>query len=151
MIPYGFEIFGLLTAIQNLCDRVISTGRLDVNFEYPDEQPALSEYAGINIYRIIQELISNTIKYASAACIQLQLKNNGDTLHLHYSDNGCGFDLEQRKKQKGFGLRNIESRIHMLGAAYQFNTTPGNGVRVDIFIPINKLNGTNHHTGSSSR
>jgi two-component system, NarL family, sensor kinase len=151
MIPYGFEIFGLLTVIQNLCDRVISTGRLDIHFEYPDEQPVLPEDAGINIYRIIQELISNTIKYASASIIRLHLVNDGDTLCLHYSDNGCGFDMEQIKKQRGFGLRNIESRIHMLGAAYHFNTAPGKGIQVDIIIPINKLHGINHYTGSSSR
>jgi two-component system, NarL family, sensor kinase len=152
MVPYGFEIFGLITAIQNLCDRAMASGVLDINFEYNENMSSLSDDACLNIYRIIQELISNTIKYAGASRIDIQLAAGPTVLVLNYNDNGKGFIIgEGNKKRKGYGLSNIESRIHMLGARHTYATEPGKGVQVEITIPIKDEHGANNHTGSSGR
>jgi two-component system NarL family sensor kinase len=149
MVPYGFEIFGLLTAIQNLCDRAMASGLLDINFEYTESVSSLSDDAGLNIYRIIQELISNTIKYAAASRIDILLEITSTELRITYKDNGNGFDIDSARKRKGYGLRNIESRIHMLGATYKYETAPGKGVQVDIITPIKDEHGAPNHTAGS--
>ena len=138
MVPYGFEMFGLKTAVQNLCDRVSGNGGLEVDLEYADELPTLPEDASLNIYRILQELTGNTIKYGSASKININVAPAADNISIHYDDNGCGFDVNN-KKRKGHGMKNIESRINMLKAQYDFETAPGKGVAVNILIPIKHL------------
>jgi two-component system, NarL family, sensor kinase len=138
MVPYGFEMFGLKTAVQNLCDRVSGNGGLAIDLEYADQLPALPEDMSLNIYRILQELTGNTIKYGSASRITINVAPVADVISIHYQDNGCGFDVNN-KKRKGHGLKNIESRINMLKAQYDFQTAPGKGVAVNILIPIKHL------------
>ncbi|HYF33350.1 MAG TPA: ATP-binding protein [Chitinophagaceae bacterium] len=139
MIPYGFEMFGLQAAIQNLCDRVSGTGLLEVELDCASQLPSLPEDMSLNIYRILQELTGNTIKYGSATRIFIDVSPSADAIRIRYEDNGCGFDMGSNKKRKGHGLRNIESRINMLKARYDFQTAPGKGVAVHILIPIKHL------------
>lgn len=138
MVPYGFEMFGLQAAVQNLCDRVTGNGMLEVDLEYADGLPSLPEDMNLNIYRILQELTGNTIKYGSATRIDIDVKSLEDAIAIQYRDNGCGFDISN-KKRKGHGLKNIESRINMLKAQYEYQTAPGKGVAVNILIPIKHL------------
>lgn len=138
MVPYGFEMFGLQAAVQNLCDRVSGTGLLEVDLEYANPLPSLPEDMSLNIYRILQELTGNTIKYGSASGIAINVTPLADAIRIGYSDNGCGFDMAN-KKRKGHGLKNIESRINMLKAQYDYQTAPGKGVAVNILIPIKHL------------
>ncbi|NII27007.1 hypothetical protein HB364_18090 [Pseudoflavitalea sp. X16] len=137
MIPYGFDIFGLATTIQGLCDRLAAAGALEINFEHTDPLPALPDPVSLHIYRILQELAGNTIKYAAATRIAINLEATATGLQLSYQDNGCGFDLKGMDRLQGHGLRNIESRISMLKARYQYITAPGQGVTAYIDIPIN--------------
>lgn len=139
MIPYGFEMFGLHAAIQNLCDRVSGTGMLEVDLECANTLPSLPEDMSLNIYRILQELTGNTIKYGAATRINIDVSPSADAIRIRYQDNGCGFDMDGPKKRKGHGLKNIESRINMLKAQYDFQTAPGKGVAVNILIPIKHL------------
>jgi two-component system NarL family sensor kinase len=138
MVPYGFEMFGLKTAVQNLCDRVSGNGTLEIDLEYADQLPPLPEDMSLNIYRILQELTGNTIKYGSASRIAINVAPGSEVIRIHYQDNGCGFDVNN-KKRKGHGLKNIESRVNMLKAQYDFQTAPGKGVAVNILIPIKHL------------
>ena len=139
MIPYGFEMFGLHAAIQNLCDRVSGTGMLEVELEYANTLPSLPEDMSLNIYRILQELTGNTIKYGSASRIAINVSPSAGAIRISYQDNGCGFDMESNTKRRGHGMKNIESRINMLKAQYDFQTAPGKGVAVNILIPIKHL------------
>ena len=135
MVPYGFELFGLRAAVQSLCDKVTGNGSLEVDLEYADNLPAMPEDQSLNIYRILQELTGNTIKYGSASMIVITVAQEGENINIHYKDNGCGFDVNN-KKRNGHGLKNIESRVNMLKAQYDFHTAPGKGVEVNIIIPL---------------
>ena len=87
-----------------------------------------------NIYRIVQELVTNTIKHAKATEIDLQLMMEENNLVLIYEDNGIGFDSPE--KQNNLIYNTIRKRVDMFGGKLEINTHTGNGVFVMISIPL---------------
>lgn len=84
----------------------------------------------VNLYRIIQELFSNIIKYAGATEINVNLVQENKTLLLEVADNGKGFHVEQ--KAKGIGLANIRHRANLFEGKCNIISSPGNGCSVAI-------------------
>jgi two-component system NarL family sensor kinase len=89
---------------------------------------------GHQLYRITQELVNNTLKYADAKNVTLELLRRDDALVLMYEDDGKGYDLETARR--GYGLRNIEARAASVGGRAEFDSMPGSGARTIIEIPI---------------
>ena len=90
----------------------------------------------INIYRIVQEIIQNSIKHSSAKNIDLHISKTIKNLTLSIIDNGKGFDL--KKKKTGIGIKNIRSRIEKLNGKVNFRSNPGKGTTVEVIVPINE-------------
>ena len=95
--------------------------RLDVEIEH-------------QLYRITQELINNTLKYASAKIVSLDLIRRDGKLVMMYEDDGIGYDASTVKK--GYGLQNIESRVKLIHGTVEFDAVPNNGARTNIEIPL---------------
>ena len=93
------------------------------------EEKILSE-----IYHIIQELITNTLKHAKASNIELQLNLIENLFSVIFEDNGKGFTIENNKD--GIGLTNIRNRINNLNGDLQIDSTPNRGTIFNIEIPI---------------
>lgn len=93
-------------------------------------EEAISHELRINIYRILQELMSNIIKYAEATEIRVSLKQQDDCLHLEIADNGKGFDL--KKKKKGIGLTNVIRRAAAYAGHISIDTAIGQGCKIHI-------------------
>jgi signal transduction histidine kinase len=75
----------------------------------------------LNLYRLIQESIQNSIKHANAGRVTINLSENGEMLHISITDDGCGFDTES--KTSGNGLSNMKSRCHAAGGNYQVSSS----------------------------
>ncbi len=88
----------------------------------------------IALYRIVCELVANTIKHASASEVHIELACPEGNVLLAYSDNGRGFAVAQGQ-QKGMGLSNIASRVHSLGGTMEMNTRPNRGFFIKIILP----------------
>lgn len=91
-----------------------------------------------NIYRIVQELITNTIKYAKATTVDIQILNEANMVVLIYEDDGVGMPSE--KLENNDSLHTIRKRVEMFGGDFEVNSSPGNGVFVKVTIPY-KLEG----------
>lgn len=93
----------------------------------------------MNIYRVIQEALSNSLKYSKAEFIELVL-NDANQLKVMIKDNGVGFDLEKIPQKKdgdaSYGVGNMENRIRLLGGEFDLKTKEGQGVTIDIQIPL---------------
>jgi two-component system NarL family sensor kinase len=87
------------------------------------------------IYRIVQELINNTVKHANASEAIVQLMGSEKGLHLTVEDNGCGFD-PKKLKTPGVGINNIRSRVDFLNGALEFNSEIGVGTTINVEVPI---------------
>jgi signal transduction histidine kinase len=85
------------------------------------------------------EAINNTLKYASASNISIELKKEDEQIFVSYKDNGKGFDLEKAISEgNGMGLFNISNRIKLLKGLCNMYSEPGKGFEMNLSIPLNK-------------
>jgi PAS domain S-box-containing protein len=88
----------------------------------------------LNLYRILQEQLRNIQKYANASKIEVIIKTESDAIIFIIADNGIGFDVHQTKK--GIGLSNIRRRTELFSGNMEIETSPGNGCRINIKLPV---------------
>jgi len=100
--------------------------------KYPKD--LINKTSELHIFRIIQELINNSIKHGNAKNINLVIENQKPTIHIKYSDNGVGFDVTRAQYQKGLGMKNIESRIELLNATLEIKSEINKGTTFTINI-----------------
>lgn len=132
--PVVLEKLGLIEAMQSLAQTMTESGKIEVLFE-SRFHTILSKSEEHNIYRIIQELIVNTLKHAEATIITITMDYISGYLELRYTDNGKGFTQENLKFKKGLGLKNIESRLSVLSGKMIIEK-PIQGIEVKLQIPI---------------
>ncbi|WP_074408771.1 ATP-binding protein [Aquimarina megaterium] len=127
---------GLLPAIKKLAKKVSNGDGLRIEVQDYGLQERLDNTLEISIFRMIQELITNTIKHAAASEIQISLTNHDSLLNIIIEDNGKGFDAKILPKKEGMGLRNIEKRVEHLQGTFEIDSTIGKGTNIIINIPI---------------
>lgn len=108
--------------------------KFNLNFEVSNNFNLNSKQA-INLFRSVQEIINNAIKYANASEILIDIQQLEDDLTIKIIDNGIGFEFE-KEKSKSFGLRNIESRIKAINGIIILDTGLGKGTAYTIKIAI---------------
>ncbi|HMK05165.1 MAG TPA: ATP-binding protein [Ferruginibacter sp.] len=130
---------GVQFAIDELIDNLSKTSALRITFIHANIS-ALPDESAINLYRIVQEIIHNTLKHAKASDLGIELKETGTSLTLITYDNGVGFDyLEKNTENSGLGLRNLLSRTELMNGDIYVDSKPGFGTRYTIEIPLLKL------------
>lgn len=137
LLPPTLEDFGLGVAVKELAENYNKSGQVLINEHFPHMNFRLKDVQSeLHLFRILQELIANSIKHGQAAEIQIELLMPEDSSHilLSYQDNGKGFDIDQ-SQSKGLGLKNLQSRTNMISAIMDINSSPGEGIQVRIQIP----------------
>jgi signal transduction histidine kinase len=134
MLPSGLEEFGLKYAIEVLCDKVESASKLIINLNV-GSLTRLDNRLELGLYRILQELLNNTLKHANATEVNIDFMNQNEQLIISYQDNGQGFDLEKLSK-RGLGLKNIESRISMIKGHLKYDTSLEKGMGIMIKVAV---------------
>ena len=132
LYPVNLEKFGLILTLEALISNVNESLpiQLIVNHDY-QKRPISFE---VQIYRIIQEFLSNVIKHAKASNMLIHIRDTETSLAVILSDNGVGFDNSILKK--GMGLKNIDTRIKSINAISKWKSKKGNGSRLIIRLPI---------------
>lgn len=97
--------------------------------------PLLSATSRANLFRAIQEFIANSIRHGKPSCIKIQLQESVESLAIEYSDDGRGCDLAT-SVDSGYGLSNINARIHSIGGVLAMRSSPGHGFSASIAIPL---------------
>ncbi|NOR73970.1 MAG: hypothetical protein GQ525_02300 [Draconibacterium sp.] len=138
--PSSLNRNGLIKSIEILCERTNDIGTVNCDFSSQEFNLTLTQNMEINIYRICNELIHNTLKHAMATEIDLEFKNNKNMVSIYYRDNGKGFnpDLIPSNKAEKMGLRNIISRVESFGGTYSIKSASGAGVEIIIKLKCNK-------------
>ena len=95
----------------------------------------LGEVININIYRIIQESMNNSLKHSKANQIRINLTLNKINLKLDFADNGVGFNTKILKNSKQFGLIGIRERVQSLKGTFEIQSGPSKGTKLIILIP----------------
>lgn len=135
LLPSGLEEFGLNYAIEGLCEKSLELTDADIQWTVQDI-PESGSKLNLMVYRLVQELLNNTIKYAEATQIEISITKPEKQLLLHYIDNGKGFDYEEAYRKKSLGLKNLETRARMFDGTLEFKTQPNAGVSVKVSVPL---------------
>lgn len=130
--PPGLSLFGLENTLHELFDNFNNAGLVKVNFENElgERTDRFDEQTSLALYRIIQELLTNTVKHACAQNVLVRCFEEGTKLIITYRDDGKGLD-KNRGKKSGMGMQNIEARLRMINA-----TSEMPGVEKGFFIKI---------------
>jgi len=140
--PRIIEDLGLSSALRWLAESSARHMNIEPLFEMDDIDSLLSPEAQVTLYRIVQEAITNTIKYAKASRIWISVRKDEikDILAFIVKDNGVGFDLErfvgQISTEKGLGLASMNERAKMLGGSLEILSKRGIGTAITIYVPI---------------
>lgn len=133
LMPPTLENFGLSVALTELGESIQKGGKINVNVEV-EEETALkhNKIADLHLFRVVQELINNSLKHSEADTISIKLIVDENSLKLDYKDNGKGFDLDANAHKKGLGMKNLENRLNMIKATFEVFSAPGQGMCVQV-------------------
>ncbi len=120
--PQNITLYGFIGAVEDLCETISETGALHISLSNLCEDlfDGLNSITQISLYRVIEELLNNTIKHAAATTVVLEFTNDQHAFYITYHDNGKN-SFDPTTVKKGMGLHNIESRLGIIGATYHFN------------------------------
>jgi signal transduction histidine kinase len=140
LMPVVLEKLGLVQAVKSMAQAVPADSGLEFKFTHNLEQERLEARKELLLFRILQELLNNSLKHAQASLITVDLNKATGNVRLTYTDNGLGFDYKPASQgnggASGLGLKNLESRVSLLNGTFHFNSAKGKGVKAEIVIPI---------------
>jgi signal transduction histidine kinase len=136
--PHVLSNFGLDRALKSFIQKLNVSDSPSIHFNCNLENRRYSFNIEVVLYRVVCELISNSLNHANANNIYIDILQEDIYISLRYIDDGIGFD-EQKVKEGlgGLGYSNIRSRIHSLDGSFDFHTNPGEGVQIVSRIRIN--------------
>lgn len=137
MMPEALVKFGLDTALKDFCLHISQSGALQVSYQSMGIHDVKSDQTiAITIYRIVQELIHNTIKHAAAQHAIVQLSFTDPTLSITVEDDGKGFDTTALQEKRGIGWSNIRNRVSFLNGTIDIQSAHNKGTSVLIELPV---------------
>lgn len=131
--PHVLNDFGLARGVQNFIDKSVSIHPVEIRFTTNLGDERFDTDIEVILYRVICELINNSLKHADCRTITLSLTRSPESLRLEYGDDGRGFNPEVMG-DLGMGLSNISSRIGSLGGTSQITSAEGEGMHASIAI-----------------
>lgn len=140
LMPTALVRDGLVAALNDLAERTTKYHGILVTLNSDNIGDGLSELHRLNIYRVLQELIQNTVKHAEATIIKIILRLKAEKIYIKYQDDGRGFDDSIGNIQRnGFGLKNIITRIGYMNGQIKIISSVKSGTKVIAIIPESNL------------
>lgn len=135
--PHVLNEFGLGRGVENFVNRLGGIHEMSVVYTTNLKGERFDADVEVILYRIICELINNTLKHSGASEAKLDLQYDGDRLRLAYRDNGKGFD-PRSASGSGMGLANIASRISTLNGSLELDSSKGGGMIANITVDLTR-------------
>lgn len=123
--------FGLVAALNDLKDTVESTNAIAINIRTKQFDGRLEPDQEINLYRIVQEAVSNVLKHAKATQVTISILKENQYLELVVNDNGIGL---QNESNKGVGLKNMAARAAKIDGKFHISSRPDKGTKLSIML-----------------
>jgi signal transduction histidine kinase len=135
LMPSALIRKGLVVAIKEFADYIMKSNTLQINVQAIDAI-SLSEQKAVNLYRIVQEVIHNTLKHAGASQLLIALYIEKNKLVLKTQDDGIGFNQDTLSENTGLGLRSLLSRTEIMNGTMYLDTQKGAGTSFTFEIPF---------------
>ena len=135
LMPKTLETFGLIKAVREFCNHFLYHRKIQFTVHEKTRLPVFSSALAIDLYRVIQEFITNAIRHGHASKICISFSYSKKILNVLLLDNGTGFDGEQAAK--GMGLQNVQSRVKSHNGSLHIKSAVDTGTQYKIAIPLN--------------
>jgi signal transduction histidine kinase len=141
--PTVLDDLGLTAAIRWLINNLKASNKTsEVTNNIMNIDHFFSQDSQINIYRIIQEALTNVVEHAQAKNVTIDITKQGKFIFFSLQDDGIGFDVKQAMEkisiERGLGLASMEERVQMLGGIFNLRSKKGKGTQVKFRIPFKK-------------
>ena len=133
LMPVQLASLGLKTTLQQLAHRAREAGPIELELALPANIEAIAWPAKLTVYRVLSELLNNTLKHANATAVSIALQLSPNALTLHYTDNGNG--LPANTTSSGLGLQSVEARARALNGSFTLQQ-PLQGFAATLTLPI---------------
>lgn len=127
LLPPSLEKLGLWFAVEELANWINKSDQIQIDCRKNGEPARFDQVKELALFRIIQELLNNSIKHSGSNTIEIYFRFSKNILSVLVSDKGKGFDLNN--KVTGLGLKNLESRAQIAGAKFRMKSSPGKGTK----------------------
>ncbi|MDQ6471610.1 sensor histidine kinase [Flavobacterium sp. LHD-80] len=136
LIPKKFSNHKFCEVLESYLKNISEASKIEIAFTtYPKSAiNEMDETVQIETFKIVQELLTNTIKHARATKIEVQLNLIENYLNILFEDNGVGFNVENYAP--GIGIINLEARIEKLNGTFALDSKPKRGTIANIEIPV---------------
>ncbi|MEZ2354746.1 PAS domain S-box protein [Caballeronia sp. RCC_10] len=139
--PPCLDDLGLTAALEWLADSFQRRYGIKVRLAVHGEPEGLNELTVLSLYRIVQEALSNVARHSGASEVSIDLSKDDRFCRLRMSDNGVGLPLGEKLRSDAFGLIGMRERAAQIGGDLQISGRPGNGVHLNLLIPVQGLKG----------
>jgi signal transduction histidine kinase len=135
-MPNILQRKGLRKALEEFVANMEPIVHFEFHFVFPEFPTNLNKEMELNIYRIIQEIVTNTIKHSDCTRLEIIFSKSENNLYINSFDNGVGFNQsEMRLNTTGCGISNIKNRINLLNGKIAIQSNPLDGTKYSIVIP----------------
>lgn len=132
--PSSFEMFGLKAALRSMFKDIHGRQRIKITFRHCALEGLRFKAETINVFRIIQEALTNILKHAKASEVKVLISRTKQGLRIVIKDNGKGFDVGSLSC--GLGLVTMRERANLLGGVIDIVSKPSQGTRITVDIPL---------------
>jgi len=142
LMPEVVVKFGLMEALNQYISQAGFGKDVKLDYQFVGNPETISHDIAVNTYRIVQELVSNSIKHADASEINVQLIVNDGILSIAVEDNGKGFEINMTGKHPpnaGIGLSNVKNRITFMQGNYDIHSSTDSTTSINIEIPLKRI------------
>lgn len=139
LTPRQLDHLGLSEALRSMIEAVRETTEMTLEATVDPVDGLLPVEGEINLYRIVQEGLSNVVHHAGAGRAVVRIRREGDALRVTLEDDGRGFWVRRDDRghlSGGFGLSGIAERVRILRGRIEVDSAPGRGTRVEVAVPI---------------
>lgn len=141
--PQALENLGLAHALDSFCSLMNKNKTVQISFKMAGNGQPVDKEKALNVYRVVQELINNILKHAQATHVLITYQTTPTLLTIHVEDDGNGALLDEldnaKRKTGSLGLKNIESRLNIIGGQIDFSAGPQQGtiarIKVENYQP----------------
>jgi signal transduction histidine kinase len=130
------ESLGLVAGIGSLCGEFSEQQGIQVDFSHKDVPGSIPFDVALCLFRIVQEGLRNVKKHSYCFRAQVTLENAHSAVHLRVSDQGAGFNQNDRSRHTGLGIRSMEERLRLVGGRFEIHTRPREGTQIDAWVPL---------------
>jgi PAS domain S-box-containing protein len=134
--PSKLHYLGLTSTVRQLCNEFAQQHKIEMECIVKSLPDDLDESVSLNLFRTVQESLRNAVKHSKAHHVKVELTCQSNVVHLLVSDDGVGFDPEERRADHGLGLVSMRERLRSVGGEFSIWSKPFHGTVVEAKVPV---------------